>query len=64
MYHTTIPLAIIFIGEDRRVVSVKRGEPNSVESLSSERAARYVLEVNWEEGKDLAPGDRVTISFD
>ncbi len=64
MYHTSIPLAVLFIGEDRTVVAVKKGEPNSVKSLSSERPARYVLEVNWEEGKEIVPGARVTLSFD
>ncbi len=64
MYRTTLPLAIIFIADDLRVVAVKKGEPNSTLSIPSERPVRYVLEVNWEEGKMFSAGDLVKLSFD
>lgn len=64
MHHTTIPLAIIYIGDDMRIVAVKKGEPSSEISLPSEKPARYVLEVNWPEGSGVKPGDTVKISFD
>jgi len=64
MYRTTIPLAIVFIGEDMKVLSVKKGEPGSTLSLPSGRPVRYVLEVNWDEGKDIAPGWQAKMRFD
>ncbi|HOW52409.1 MAG TPA: DUF192 domain-containing protein [bacterium] len=64
MHHTKMPLAIVYIGDDMKVVSVQRGEPDSERSLPSKRPARYVLEVNWLEGSGIKPGELVKISFD
>ncbi len=64
MHHTTMPLAIIYIGDDMRVVSVKKGEPGSELTLPSGKPVRYALEVNWPEGAGVRPGDTVKVSFD
>jgi uncharacterized protein len=64
MRNTRMALAIIYIGDDLRVVSVQRGEPGSTATLPSGRPVRYVLEVNWDEGKGVNSGDTVKLSFD
>ena len=47
MKNTLVPLDMIFIGEDRRVVGVVEGaEPLSTDSRSVGVPSRYVLEVN------------------
>lgn len=47
MKNTLIPLDIIFISNDLRIVSiVERAEPLSLKSLPSKGPARYVLEIN------------------
>jgi len=64
MYRTSMPLAIIFLDDDFRVITVRKGEPNSTLSISSEKPVRYVLEVNWEEGKAILPGQQAMVVFD
>lgn len=64
MHHTNMPLAIVYIGDDMKVVAVQRGEPGSERSLPSGRPVRYVLEINWSEGTGVKPGDTVKVSFD
>lgn len=47
MKNTLVPLDIIFIGEDYRVVSIAENTtPLSTENIPSEGLAKYVLEVN------------------
>jgi hypothetical protein len=61
MKNTRIPLDMIFIGEDGRVVGiVARAVPGDL-SPRSAGPSRYVLEVNggWAEAHGVAPGDRV-----
>jgi uncharacterized membrane protein (UPF0127 family) len=61
MKNTLIPLDMIFIGEDGRVVGiVARAVPGDL-STRSAGPSRYVLEVNggWAEAHGVAPGDRV-----
>ncbi|TXE16136.1 DUF192 domain-containing protein [Psychroserpens burtonensis] len=47
MKNTQIPLDIIFVSEDKTIVSIqKNAEPMNETSLPSEAPAKYVLEVN------------------
>lgn len=61
MRNTLIPLDMIFIGDDGRVVGVvSRATPGSLEPRSA-GPSRFVLEVNggWAEARGVAPGDPV-----
>lgn len=49
MVDTDIPLDIIFIDENKEVISVKEGIPNS-EDYVSEDGVKYVLELNKDSG--------------
>lgn len=64
MHETTIPLAILYIGEDGRIVAVKEGKPGSDSTIPSGRQVRYALEVNLKEGMALPVGAMAKISFD
>lgn len=59
MKNTTIELAVIFIDRDFNVVAVRRGVPLSKTTLHSMKPVRFVLEVNWEAGKAVLPGDKI-----
>jgi uncharacterized membrane protein (UPF0127 family) len=62
MMNTLIPLDMIFIDEDGRIVGVvERAEPRSTESRSVGAPSRYVLEVNggWTGARGVKAGDRV-----
>ena len=63
MKNTTIELAVIFIDRDFNVVAVRRGVPLSKTTLPSVKPVRYVLEVNWEAGKTVLPGDKVRLKM-
>ena len=56
MKDTYLPLDIIFVGSDNKVISVKQGVPESDELLTENNVA-YVIEVNKESG--IQPGDVV-----
>ena len=56
MKDTSLPLDIIFVGPDNKVISVKQGVPESEELLTENNVA-YVIEVNKESG--IQPGDLV-----
>lgn len=61
MKNTRIPLDMIFLGEDGRVVGVvARAVPGDLTPRSAGGASRYVLEVNggWAEAHGVAAGDR------
>lgn len=58
MEDTYIPLDIIFINEDKEVVSVKDGIPNTTDYIS-EDGVKYVLELNKDSG--IEPGDVLEI---
>lgn len=45
MVDCEIPLSIVFIGSDKKVISIKDGVPNSEEYVSEDNS-QYVLEVN------------------
>ncbi len=66
MKNTYIPLDMIFIGADLRVVSVaERTTPRSLETISSQKPAIAVLEVNGGTVRKLGirTGDRVRTAF-
>ncbi len=66
MRNTLIPLDMIFIGEDGRIVGiVERAVPHSEQSRSVGAPSRYVLEVNggWARAHGVARGDRVRFEF-
>lgn len=58
MKDTFIPLDIIFIDENKEVISVKKGKPKS-EDYISEEGVKYVLELNVNSG--IEPGDVLEI---
>lgn len=59
MEDTYIPLDIIFIDENKEVISVKQGEPESKDYIS-EDGVKYVLELNVNSG--IEPGDVLEIN--
>jgi uncharacterized protein len=62
MKNTLIPLDMIFIGEDGRVVGiVERAEPLTLTQRSIGKPSRYVLEVNggWSSQRGVRAGDVV-----
>ena len=64
MRNTFIPLDMIFIGDDLRVVGVHaRAVPQSSETISVGVPSRYVLEVpgGWAERHGVARGTRVEL---
>jgi uncharacterized membrane protein (UPF0127 family) len=64
MKNTMIPLDIIYVGSNKKIVSIqKNAVPYSEASLPSQGDAQYVVEVNagFSDRYDLQPGD--VISF-
>jgi uncharacterized membrane protein (UPF0127 family) len=61
MKNTVIPLDIIYIGPDRRVLNIVQGVPYSAESLPSAGPVINVLELNAGRSAQLGikPGDAV-----
>jgi len=61
MHNTVIPLDIVYIGSDRRIVNIVRGEPYDDTSLPSAGPVINVLELNAGRAAELGikPGDRV-----
>jgi hypothetical protein len=62
MKNTLIPLDMLFIAEDGRIVHIaERAIPGSTATISSGRPARAVLELNGGTAArlNIAPGDRV-----
>jgi uncharacterized membrane protein (UPF0127 family) len=60
MKNTLIPLDMIFIGEDGRIVGVvERAEPRTLTNRSVGAPSRYVLEVNggWARARGVRAGD-------
>ena len=58
MKDTEIPLDIIFVGENDKVISCKEGIPNS-EDMITENNVYYVIELN--KGSGVKPGDEVDV---
>jgi len=68
MKNTLIPLDIIFISEDFKIINIEKAEPCKLEPCKlyhSTDKARYVLEVNkgFTERKKINPGDLVEIKI-
>lgn len=61
MKNTYLPLDIVFIGENKKVISVKEGKPES-EDYISEDDVKFVLEVNKNSG--IEKGDKVEFEDD
>jgi uncharacterized membrane protein (UPF0127 family) len=62
MLNTLIPLDMIFLDDDGRVVGlIERAEPRSTASRGVGAPSRYVLEVNggWAAARGVRVGDRV-----
>lgn len=61
MKNTPMPLDLIFIGEDGRVVATLPGEPFSTASIGPEEPARFVLELKagTAQKSGIADGDRI-----
>lgn len=61
MENTALPLDIIFVGPNGRVLNVRRGQPYSREVLESAGATAEVIELAAGEAEriGLKPGDRV-----
>jgi uncharacterized protein len=61
MKNTPSPLDLIFAAKDGVIVSIKKGEPLSVASISSGKPAKFVLEIAQGESARLGiqPGDRM-----
>lgn len=62
MRNTPSALDLIFVGEDGRIVTIKRGEPLSEAIVSSEADVRFVLEIADGEAArlGLAPGNELS----
>jgi uncharacterized membrane protein (UPF0127 family) len=64
MKNTLIPLDMIFITRDRRVVGVvANAQPGDLHPMGPEAESEYVLEVpgGWAAAQGIAPGSRVEI---
>jgi hypothetical protein len=61
MKNTPLPLDLIFARADGTIISIKQGEPFSLDRIHSDGAARFVLEVNAgvAEALGLGPGDKL-----
>jgi uncharacterized membrane protein (UPF0127 family) len=61
MKNTPSPLDLVFAAKDGVIVSIKQGEPLSEASISSEKHAKFVLEIAQGEAARLGikPGDRM-----
>ncbi len=61
MENTVLPLDLVFVGSDDRVLTVASGKPFSRDIIDSRGVAAAVIELNAGEAKriGLKPGDRV-----
>jgi uncharacterized membrane protein (UPF0127 family) len=62
MKNTLIPLDMIFIGEDRRVVGIyENAAPLSLARMGVQKPSLYVLEVNagWSRRNNIGPGTQL-----
>lgn len=67
MKNTYIPLDLIFINDNKEIVSIyKNSKPNNTSSISSKLPSKYVLEVNegFCENYNLKIGDKINYKFD
>ncbi len=59
MKDTPLELGIVFIAADGRIAAIKRGLPQRLTRIRSQGPARFVLEINYDEARDLQIGDLV-----
>ena len=59
MKDTPLDLGIIFIASDGRITAIERGRPRSLTRIPSSGPVHYVLEINYDESRQLAVGDRI-----
>ncbi|MCX2839675.1 DUF192 domain-containing protein [Salinimicrobium sp. MT39] len=67
MKNTNIPLDLIFLDANNKVVSIqKNAQPKSLKTIPSEKPAQYVLEVNagLSDQWNLAVGDSLILNRD
>ena len=67
MKNTLIPLDMVFISKDRRVINiVANAKPLTLEARRSKKPAMYVLEINGGVAKEIGlnPGDQIRFLFD
>lgn len=62
MKDTSIPLDIIFVGEDDEVLSVHKGMPESEKLIKEPKETFYVIELNQNSG--VSVGDEINIEED
>lgn len=64
MKDTLIPLDIIWISENMRVIDIKEGQPENKSFLVPKKEAKYVLEINQGLSKEFgfSEGDSVSIT--
>jgi uncharacterized membrane protein (UPF0127 family) len=63
MKNTLIPLDMIFLADDGRVLAVVERKPLTLDTTDGGVSSRYVLEVNggWARAHGVARGDQVTL---
>ncbi|MCP3925099.1 MAG: DUF192 domain-containing protein [Desulfobacterales bacterium] len=61
MKNTSIPLGLIFVSADLKVLSVQHGIPFSLEHIVEQEPVKFVLEVNHDESLKIQKGDRISI---
>jgi uncharacterized membrane protein (UPF0127 family) len=63
MKNTYIPLDIIYLDASGQVVAIKQMKPLDTSSVSSEREAKYAIEINagMAEKAGVREGDRVRV---
>jgi uncharacterized membrane protein (UPF0127 family) len=61
MKNTPLPLSIAYADSSGRIVHIADAQPHSERLISSERPARYVLEMNqgWFRRHGVYPGDEI-----
>ncbi len=59
MKDTPLDLGIVFIDAESRIAGIARGLPQSLTRIRSQGPARFVLEINYDEARDLQVGDLV-----
>ncbi len=65
MKNTLIPLDIIYINSDKNIIDILQGHPHSIQSISSNKPAKYVLEVNagFCQAHTIQKGNQVIFRF-
>jgi uncharacterized membrane protein (UPF0127 family) len=66
MKNTSLPLTLVFLSRDGEILQIEQLKPLSLKPVTSERAARYALELpaGSLQGLGVGPGDRVLLPAD